>query len=96
MVGTKLRLFPGVLISKLGRDPVPNPELDKVPNGQNPEKQNSELDKVPNWTKSRIEPTSKIDKVRISRVLTVGLLALININNLPTKLHVAHSFVVAT
>ena len=42
--------------------------------GQNPER-----------TKSRIELASKIDKVRINNVLTAGLLAIININNLPTN-----------
>ena len=48
-------------------------ELDKIPNGQNPE-----LDKIPNgrnpeWTKSTIEPTSKMEKVRINNELIAGL-----------------------
>ena len=69
-------------------DKIPNgqnPKLEKIPNwttfriGYNPE-----LDKIPKWTKfriaqnpewtkSKLEPTSKIKKVRINRVLTAGL-----------------------
>ena len=44
--------------------------------GQNPERE-----KIQNERKSRIEPTSKIEKVRINSVLTAGLKGLKNLNN---------------
>ena len=56
-----------------------NPELDKIPNRQSPESgkiskaQNPEWKKSQiQWTKSKIEPTSKIQKVRIINVLAAG------------------------
>ena len=47
--------------------------MDKIPNGQN-----SELDEIlngqnPRWTKSTIEPTSTIEKIRINSVLSAAL-----------------------
>ena len=50
-----------------------NPELDKIPNWTK-----SRMDKIlkgksPEWTKSKIEPTSKIEKARINCVIIAGL-----------------------
>ena len=63
-----------------------NPDWKKIPTWANPESA-----KIPNQIKSRVEPTSEIDKVRNNNVLTAGLKALININNMPRRLHVIHS-----
>ena len=84
-----------------------NPELDKIPNGQNPKldkiqnEQNPELDKIPN----RQNPESdkipngknpelnqrKYKQIQDQKILTAG--SYVNINNLPTKLHVVYSLV---
>ena len=56
--------------------------MEKIPNwtksrlGQNPE-----WTKSPTEQKSRTEPTSKIERVRINSVITAGIYTLININN---------------
>ena len=40
-----------------------NPEMDKIPNGQNAEWTTSQNEKIPNWTKSRIGENPELDKI---------------------------------